>query len=113
MSGLLGAKPSDIPIEENHRLVLATGPPLEDALRYRRLVGRLIYLTITCPNLSYTVHILSQFMQAPKQEHMAAASKVLRYIKGSPHCGIVLHAITDFHLSAFYDSDWGACPITR
>jgi len=60
--GLLGAKPSDFLMEENYKLALATGPSSFDAGRYRRLVGRLIYLTMTHPDLCYTVHILSQFM---------------------------------------------------
>ena len=76
--GLLGYKPSPFPIEENHKLTLVAGPPLTDAGRYRRLVGRLIYLTITRPDLCYAVHILSQFMQNPRDEHMHAASRVLR-----------------------------------
>ena len=63
--GLLGAKPSEFPMDENHKLALATGPLLEDAGRYRRLVGRLIYLAITRPDICYAVYILSQFMQAP------------------------------------------------
>ena len=67
---LLSAKPSDFTMEENHQLALATGSYLQDARSYRRLVGRLIFLTITCPDLSYAVHILSQFMQAPREEHM-------------------------------------------
>jgi len=64
--GLLGEKPADFPIEENHKLAMAIGPLLNDATRYRRLIGRLIYLSITRPELSYAVHILSQFMQSPK-----------------------------------------------
>ena len=70
--GLLGAKPDDFSIEENHKLAMATGRILNDATRYRRLVGKLIYLTITMPELTYAVHILSQFMQVPKEEHMEA-----------------------------------------
>ena len=46
-------------MEENHKLALAAGTSLSDAGRYRRLVGRLIYLTITQPDLCYAVHILS------------------------------------------------------
>jgi len=76
-------------------------------------VGRLIYLTITRPDLCYAVHILSQFMQAPRKEHMNAARCVLRYIKGSPDCGIVIHAQSDLQLIGYCDSDWSACPITR
>ena len=110
---LLGAKPSDFSMEENHKLSLATGPHLGDATCYRRLVGRLIYLTITRSDLCYAVHILSQFMQAPREEHMSAARRVLRYIKGSPDCGIVINAHTDLQLIGYCDSDWGACPLTR
>jgi len=57
--GLLGAKPVEFPIEENHKLALATRAVLKDAARYYRLVRRLIYLTITRPELTYLVHILS------------------------------------------------------
>ena len=71
--GLLGAKPVEFPIEENHKLALTTGHLLNDATKYRRLVGRLIYLTITRPELTYVVHILSWSIQAPREEHMEAA----------------------------------------
>jgi len=64
---------------------------------------------ITCPNLCYAIHILSQFMQAPREEHMNAGHRVLRYIKGSLDCGSV---ISDLQLIGYCDSDWGACPIT-
>ena len=59
--GLLGAKPIDFPMETNHKLGLATWKFLEDPTQYRRLAGRLIYLTITRLELSYSIHILSQF----------------------------------------------------
>ena len=75
--------------------------------RYCRVEGRLIYLTITRPDLCYAVHIFSQFMQVPREEHMNAAC-VLRHIKGTPGCGILLHASKTLHLSAYCDSDWGA-----
>ncbi|MCH86991.1 hypothetical protein A2U01_0007855 [Trifolium medium] len=61
--GLLGAKPALTPLEQNHHLALANGSPLRDPEKYRRLVGRLIYLCFTRPELSYCVHTLSQFMQ--------------------------------------------------
>jgi len=76
-------------------------------------MGRLIYLTITRPDLCCAVHILSQFMQAPREEHMNAARRILCYIKGSPDCGLVIHAHSDLQLIGYCDSDWGACPITR
>ena len=56
-------------MDENHKLALATGPLLKEPEKYRRLVGKLIYLTISRPELSYCVHILAQFMQNPLVVH--------------------------------------------
>ena len=56
---LLGAKPAKTPLEQNHNLTLARGVVLKDPAKYRRLVGRLVYLINTCPELSYCVHILA------------------------------------------------------
>ncbi|GAU27524.1 hypothetical protein TSUD_147180 [Trifolium subterraneum] len=111
--GILGCKPSAFPMEQNHRLALATGPPFSDPSRYRRLVGRLIYLTITRPEITYSVHILSQFMQEPLQAHWEAAMRVLRYLKSSPGQGIILPKENNLELVGFCDSDWAACPLTR
>ena len=62
-AGLLGAKFAGTPLEQNHKLTLVGNSDLCDPGQYRRLVGRLIYLTITRPELSYCVHMLAQFMQ--------------------------------------------------
>lgn len=112
-AGLLGAKPSGFPIEQNHKLGLASGDLLEDPESYRRLVGRLIYLAVTRPDLAYSVHILSQFMQEPRTEHWEAALRVVRYLKGTPGQGILLSADCDLTLQGWCDSDWAACPLTR
>ena len=111
--GLLGAKPSGFPMEQNHKLGRATGALLEDPAAYRRLVGRLIYLGVTRPDLAYCVHILSQFIQEPRIEHWEAALSVVRYLKGTPGQGILLSAISDLTLEGWCDSDWAACPLTR
>ena len=52
-------------------------------------------------------------MQAPKEAHMEAARGVLRYLKGNPGQGLLLKVTPDLNVSAFCDSDWGACPLTR
>ncbi|XP_056849759.1 retrovirus-related Pol polyprotein from transposon RE2 isoform X2 [Raphanus sativus] len=111
--GLLGAKPSPVPTELNHKLALSNGRPLRDPSQYRRLVGRLIYLTFTRPELSYIVHILSQFMQKPQEDHWLAALRVVRYLKGTTGQGIMLTSDRNLRLTAYSDSDWSACPITR
>ncbi|CAM8999551.1 unnamed protein product [Rhodiola kirilowii] len=112
-AGLLACKPSVIPMDTNHKLGLSTAPVLDDPMPYRRLVGQLIYLTNTRPDLAYPVHILSQFMNKPTDDHLKAAHKVLRYIKMAPAQGLFYPSGKDLRLSAFCDADWGACPITR
>ncbi|RVX07381.1 Retrovirus-related Pol polyprotein from transposon RE2 [Vitis vinifera] len=112
-AGLLGAKPCGFPIEHNHRLGLANGELMSNPESYRRLVGRLIYLAVTRPDLAYSVHILSQFMQEPRIEHWEAALRVVRYLKGTPGQGILLRADSDLSLQGWCDSDWAACPVTR
>ncbi|KAJ3704232.1 hypothetical protein LUZ61_007937 [Rhynchospora tenuis] len=111
--GLLGAKPAATPMEQNHRLAESVGEKLKDPEKYRRLIGRLIYLTITRPELCYSVHILAQFMQDPLQAHYEAALRVVRFLKGNPGQGVLLRADGDLQLNAFCDSDWASCPLTR
>jgi len=103
---LLGAKPTNFLMETNHKLCLATRRFLDDATQYRRIVGRVLYPTISRPKLSYFVHILSQFMQNPRDEHMAASGRVLHYLKG-----VLLKGDSNLQVVAYNDSDWGACPL--
>ncbi|KAK2980497.1 hypothetical protein RJ640_022499 [Escallonia rubra] len=111
--GLTGARPSEFPMEQNLKLSNSTGAILSDPSPYRRLVGRLIYLTVTRPDIVHTVNILSQFMHQPQQPHLDAAHRLIHYLKGSPGQGIFLHSQSDLALKAFYDSDWASCPMTR
>lgn len=67
--GMLACKPATFPLEQNHRLALDHSDPFPNPSQYRRLIGRLIYLTITRPDLTFSVQVLSQFMQEPKQGH--------------------------------------------
>ncbi|GKV20621.1 hypothetical protein SLEP1_g30721 [Rubroshorea leprosula] len=98
-TGMIGAKPSPFPMEQHHSLAIASRPLASDPSQYRRLVGKLLYLTITRLDLSYSIGILSQFMQEPKQEHFDAAMRVLRYVKSSPDwagCQATRHSTTGF-----------------
>ena len=111
--GLLGCKPVGYPIDQNHRLSLANGRLLDDPQRYRRLVGRLIYLSATRPDLTYAIHTLSQFMHCPREDHWLAALKVVRYLKGTLGQRIIFSSKSSFHFTGWCDSDWAACPLTR
>ena len=104
-TGYLGSKPASTPMGSKLRLKVTSGELLSDASEYRRLIGRLVYLTITRPDLSFAIQNLSQFMSAPRTEHMSAAHRVLRYIKGAPGYGILLPRVCNLQLKAYSDSD--------
>ncbi|XP_019084398.1 PREDICTED: uncharacterized protein LOC109125989 [Camelina sativa] len=112
-TGLLGVKPITFPLEQNHKLAYAKGSPFPEPARYRRLVGRLIYLGNTRPELSYAIHILSQFMDSPQQAHWEVVLRVVCYLKNSPGQGILLRANAPLTLTAWCDSDHATCPFTR
>lgn len=109
---LLGAAPIDTPMERGLKLS-DKGDLLKDASRYRRLVGRLIYLTISRPDITYSVHVLSRFMHEPRKSHMEVALRVVRYLKKAPGQGLFFSSQSDLKLRAYCDSDWAGCPMTR
>jgi len=78
---MTGCKPISIPLEQNVKLSPDEGDLMEDTIMYRRIVGSLIYMTITRPDLSYAVEVVNQFMQTPRKPHLDAVRRILRYIK--------------------------------
>lgn len=68
-------------MEPNLKLNKDDSPLFSNSSCYRRLIGRLIYLTITRPDITFSVHILSQFMDRPRQPHLDATHRIFRYIK--------------------------------
>lgn len=95
------------------RLKADSGDIVRDPHPYQRLLGKLIYLTITRPDIAFSVHILTQFMQNPTTRHMDAATKLVRYIKENPGQGVLLASSTAAELKAYCDNDWATCPMTR
>ena len=72
----------------------------------RGLVGRYIYLTITRLDISNAVSLVSQFMHAPRTDHLAAVHRILRYLKGSPGQGILYSSHGPANTMAYTDADW-------
>ncbi|GAA0183670.1 transmembrane signal receptor [Lithospermum erythrorhizon] len=112
-TGLLGAKPAAFPMEQNHTLALVKGAEVSDLERYHCLIGRLIYLAFTLPDLANSVHILAQFMQCPRQEHWDAIVRVVCYLKGTPGQGLLFTSACDLSFTSWFDSDCASCPLTR
>ncbi|XP_022007262.1 secreted RxLR effector protein 161-like [Helianthus annuus] len=84
-----------------------------DASQYRRLVGRLLYLQATRPDITYSVNVLSQFVADPRANDMEAVMRVLRYLKATLGQGILLSKEGGTNLVGYTDSDWLGCPDTR
>jgi len=82
-TGLTGACPDKSPMVQYLKLTPDDGELLKDPVKYRRLVGRLIYLMVTRPDIAFSVQTLSQYIQDPRKPHWDAAIRVLKYIKGS------------------------------
>ncbi|RDX82542.1 putative mitochondrial protein, partial [Mucuna pruriens] len=103
----------DSPMDPNMKLMVKHGEPYSNPERYRRLVGKLIYLTITRPDISFVVGVVSQFMQTPCIDHWAAVLRILRYIKKTPRQGLLYEDKGDTHISGYCDADWAGSPIDR
>lgn len=100
------------PLPKGHKFP-PDSPPLLDVEQFRRLVGRLLYLTLTRPDITYCVQQLSQYVSSPTKAHMQAALHIVRYLKGSSTLGLFYSSASTFHIEAYCDSDWAACPQTR
>ena len=88
--GLLESKPADTPIVQNHGLKEFSDQVSTTKGRYQRLVGKLIYLSHTRPNIAYIVSVVSQFMHCPSEDHMGTVIQILYYLKSSPGKGLLL-----------------------
>jgi hypothetical protein len=77
-----------------------------DAQSYRSLVGSLLYLTTTRPDIMHAVGLISRFMQSPSKIHFGAAKRILRYVCGTRNYGIWYTSSNNFGLVGYTDSDW-------
>ena len=103
---MTNAKSVATPMESNSSLTLSSGTPLEDATQYRIIVGSLRYLSLTRPDISYSVNKLSQFMHRPTTEHWTAVKRILRYLAGTQKHGLFFRSHNKLDLHAFTDVDW-------
>lgn len=100
-------------MEPNLKLSDKSGDILSDPSVFREIVGKLLYLTHTRPDITYAVHKLSQFMSAPRVDHLKAAQHVLHYLKNDPAQGLFYSASSSVSLTSFCDADWTSCPDSR
>ena len=104
-TGMLDCNLVDTPIDLNVKLVPSQGKLLQDPGRYRRLVGKLNYLTITRPDISFPVSIVRQFLQSPCDSHWDAVVHILRYIKGTLGQGVLYENKGHTQVVGYSDAD--------
>jgi len=103
-TGMSGCRPADTPMDPNVKLWEKGSVPV-DTGRYQRLVGKLIYLSHTRPDIAFSVSVVSQFMHFPFEEHLEAVYRILRYLKGNPGKGLFFKT-SERNVSIFTDADW-------
>jgi len=100
-------KPMSTPMEHKAKLCKEDGTERADEAVYRSLVGCLMYLTATRPDILQAVSMLSRFLHCATSEHHKVAKRVLRYIKGTLDYGVLFYKTEECRLYCFSDSDWG------
>nr|CAN83877.1 hypothetical protein VITISV_014760 [Vitis vinifera] len=111
-ASMIDAKPISTPFVVGQHLSVG-GTLFSDPTLFRSLAGALQYLTITRPDLSFSVNSICQFIHAPTEDHFHALKRILRYVKGTAHHGLQLHKQSTRDLLGYSDSDWAGCPDTR
>ncbi|XP_038889357.1 uncharacterized mitochondrial protein AtMg00810-like [Benincasa hispida] len=112
-TGMTGCKSVDTPVEYNAKLSNIDNRVPINKERYQRLVGKLIYLSHTRLDISYTVSVVSQFMQAPYKEHMTVVERILRYLMETPGKGLMFRKSDKRCIETYTDSVWAGSVVDR
>jgi histone deacetylase 1/2 len=112
-AGMAECKPCSTPVDTNPKLSAVSGDPVQDPSDFRSLAGALQYLTFTRPDIAYAVQQVCLHMHDPREPHLAALKRILRYVRGTLHLGLVLRPSSQHELIAYSDADWAGCPDTR
>ncbi|KAK2970794.1 hypothetical protein RJ640_007090 [Escallonia rubra] len=112
-TGKAGAKPCNTPMNPSVHLTKDDGDRLDDPEKYRRLVGKLNYLTVTRPDIAYAVSNVSQFMSEPTVKHWAALEQIMCYLKGAPGLGLLYSNHGHSYIECFSNADWAGSKLDR
>ncbi|XP_022042335.1 uncharacterized mitochondrial protein AtMg00810-like [Helianthus annuus] len=102
------------PICENHNIGLdAESVEDVDPTQYRAMIGSLIYLTASRPDIMFVICLCARYQANPKESHMKAVRRILLYLKGKPKFGLWYPADSDLKFIAYIGSEFGGCKSTR
>jgi histone deacetylase 1/2 len=108
---MFDCKPVSTPISTSEKLFAFVGIPLgpKDATNYRSIVGGLQYLTLTRPDISFSVNKVCRFLHAPTDVHWSAVKRILRYVKSNTIISLKISRSKSLVVSGFSDADWAGC----
>ena len=112
-AGMADYKSCSTPVDTNRKLSADDSPPVADPTDYRSLASALQYLTFTRPDIAYAVQQVCLYMHDPRESHLAALKRILRYIRGTLHLGLFFRPSVQSDLVVYSDADWAGCPDTR
>ncbi|GJR49992.1 putative RNA-directed DNA polymerase [Tanacetum coccineum] len=104
--GMVDCKPADTPMIVNQKLYMEKKARLADKGRYQRMVGKLIYLSHTRPDIAHAVGVVSKFMHQPQKAHMKAVLRIIRYLKGTAGHGVLFKQNGHLETQLYTDADW-------
>jgi histone deacetylase 1/2 len=104
-------KTVDTPLSVSDNLSLTDGEILsgDDSTQYMSIVGALQYITLTKPDIAFSVNKMCHFLHAPTTVHWTTTKRVLRYLRGTISLGLRLSKSSSTIMSAFSDADWAGC----
>ncbi|XP_057723854.1 uncharacterized mitochondrial protein AtMg00810-like [Arachis stenosperma] len=112
-AGIIDSRTESTPLKPKVRFSPMNGTVLDNPTLYRQLVGGLVYLIVTRPVIAYPVHVLSDFLSAPRTTHYAAVLRILRYIKGILFHGLYFFAHSSLSLQTYSYANWDDDPTDR
>jgi len=112
-TGKTACKPISTPVDPNIKLESAEEDNAVNKEMYQRLVGRLIYLSHTRPDIAFAVSLVSQFMHQPREAHLQAALRIVQYLKGTPGRGILFKRNKSVALEAYTNVDYAGSVVDR
>ncbi|KAJ9566962.1 hypothetical protein OSB04_002928 [Centaurea solstitialis] len=111
--GFLDAKSASTPMETHKQLTADVEGEEVDVHQYRSMIGSLMYLTTSRPDIMFAVCVCARFQVRPKDSHLQAVKRIFRYLKGKPKLGLWYPYESPFELLAYTDSDYGGASLDR
>src|SRR5579859_2214154 len=111
--GLEDVKPIKTPMPTNGHMDLNGEGKLVDQKLYRSMIGSLLYLTASRPDIMFSVCMCARFQASPKECHLTAVKRILRYLKHIPNIGPWYPKGAQFELIGYSDSDYAGCKVER